>query len=337
MGKEQKKKLIIVVILLLILNLTLVFYTQINSFIVNFLEEKCNIVSKKNNLLVHFIDVGQGDAMAINMPTGEVVLIDTGTTEYNNEYIQYLKDNVLQHGRLKTIDYLILTHAHEDHIGGAMLLLNTFNVKNIVMPMLSNNTDCYNNLMSYVDDNCDYTTIDENFSINIDNFQVVPYLNTNANDLNKTCPIIRLDCFNYSFLFTGDIDETIEQILIDEHEDLLDVDVLKVAHHGAKTSTCDDFLEVVTPDYSVISAHDSKHPTDEVLSKLENTNSIILRTDTDGNILFKISKHYGMSIKTGNYFYVTNLSLDYIYIVVIADCVLLIVLGKIIFIKKNKK
>ena len=130
MKNKQKIKISIVLsVIMLTISLFCVFYAKINSTIENFMFNKFGVISRKGNLLVHFIDVGQGDAIAVNLPNDEVLLIDAGPKNNNVKFTNYVKQNVLNSKTDLVIDYLILTHADADHIGGAMLLLQEFDVK----------------------------------------------------------------------------------------------------------------------------------------------------------------------------------------------------------------
>ena len=112
------------------------FYSFINPKIINGLANSFNLVTSEKNLLVHFIDVGQADAIAINLPDGKTMLIDDGSKEYNVSYVNYLKENVTSSKTNNKIDYLVLTHADSDHVGGTMKLLKNFKIKTIYMPKI---------------------------------------------------------------------------------------------------------------------------------------------------------------------------------------------------------
>ena len=149
--KQKIKKLIIILIFMIIFTLSLVFYDVINSKIINVFANRFNIVSNKDNFLVHFIDVNQADAVAINLPDGKVMLIDNGSKEVNTTYVNYLRENVIHSKRNNYVDYLVLSHSDMDHIGGTMKLLKNFNIGTIYMPKLASNSNGYAEIINYLD------------------------------------------------------------------------------------------------------------------------------------------------------------------------------------------
>ena len=105
------------------------FQSWINPILVNVMCDRFKVIEVNNNLLIHTINVGQADAIAINLPDGKVLLIDDGSKYYNVEYVKYLKENVVNTKNNFEIDYLVLTHADSDHIGGTMKLLKNFKIQ----------------------------------------------------------------------------------------------------------------------------------------------------------------------------------------------------------------
>ena len=339
MSKSRKKKSIITLIIILaIISISYCFYNPLNIFFTDVLFDRFNVVSARDNLMVHYISVGQGDAIAINLPDGKVMLIDTGTEGFNTTYTKYLNEKVLNASFDKVIDYLVLTHGDLDHTGGALKLLQNFDVDHIYMPVVDGNSKKYKELKDYIVEN-DYSTqviesgiVISTDSYNIDFYGVSGYTNTNDN-----CPVIKLEYMDYSFLFTGDIPSEVELDFVAKYGDLLDADVLKVAHHGSKYSSCEEFVEIVSPMYSVISCGDNNygHPTSEAITVLENANSTILRTDTDGHILFAVGGSYDLDVMCGEYI-VSGFIFDYRILVLVIDAVLIFDIV-IILLKKDKK
>jgi len=338
MSKQKKKSVIINVSIILILSLFCIFHNFINKQLNKILFNHFSVVSKEDNLLVHFISVGSADAIAINLPDDKIMLIDTGSNYSRKDYINYLNNNVLNLKTNKEIDYLIVTHADIDHSGGTLSVLKNYNVKNLYLPELESTSNYYTELLSYVNDNYSYEYISSEIEISgndysIEIFGPLEYLNTN-----DSCPIIKLTYKNKSFLFTGDISSDVEQDFIKEYGDKLDCDVLKVAHHGSKYSTCDEFLGTITPDYAIISVkEDENHPSDRVLDSLNWVGATTLRTDNDGNIMFVVGEHFDLKYLSGVYS-VTGLILDIRFFVLIVDACLIVNIALIIVKKpKNKK
>lgn len=335
--KQKKKPIIILVSIMLVLALTCVFYNQINGWMIDRVAHKFDIVIRNNNLMVHFISVGQGDAIAINLPDDKVMLIDTGPQNTAATLTNYLNEKVLNTSRNDVIDYLILTHADSDHIGGALRVLQNFDVENIYMPIFENESIQFNSLISYVEEN-NYNIIEDlkdiecNIEYTIEAFG--PFEFTTSND---SCPIIKVSYMDTSYLFTGDISTSIENELILNFGDEMDCDVLKVAHHGSKYSTSLEFLEMVTPEYAVISCGSNSygHPTDVVINNIFDVGATLLRTDQQGNILFVEGKYYDLLMLNNDYM-INDFILDYRFIILVIDVIIFIYLI-ILIVKKPKK
>ena len=135
--KQKIKNLIILGVVILILSITCIFKSFFNPIVINFFVNEFDLVSIDKNILVHFINVGQADAAAINLPDGKVLLIDSGSESNNTDYVNYLKENVLHTKRNSYIDYLVLSHADMDHVGGTLKLLNEFNVGTVFLPKIA--------------------------------------------------------------------------------------------------------------------------------------------------------------------------------------------------------
>ena len=336
--KQKIKKLIVIFSIMLVITLTCVFHSTWHPFLIRVFANRFDIVTTKNNILVHFIDIGQGDATAINFPDGKIMLIDTGCEEHNTTYINYLKENVLNTQRRNYIDYLVLSHADMDHCGGTMKLLKNFKIGTIFIPKMPSSSQGYQEILNYVATNLNHETLGEEFIIKNKEYSITFFEILNETNTNDSSQVLKVESLNQSFLFAGDISTSVEQLYIDKYGNELDADVLKVSHHGSKNATSDEFLKVVTPKYAVISVgsdNDYGHPTGEVLEILSDNNVDVLRTDKHNDILFVDGEHYNF-YQTNGVYYITNMSLDYVEIVVIFD-VCLVVLIIVIIIKKDKK
>ena len=314
-----------------------IFHSWINPFIINGLEKRFNLVSNQNNLLVHFINVGQADAIAINLPDGKTMLIDNGSKKYNVDYIKYLKENVVHSKHNNKLDYLVLTHADSDHIGGTMKLLKNFEINTIFMPQIVSNSQTFEEIYNYVMKNCNYKTLGGEFEINKNGYKIKFFEQLNSVDTNNSSQVVKLEYKKKSFLFTGDITTDVEDDYILAYSNELNCDVLKVAHHGSKTSTSQMFLNRVTPQYAVLSVgenNDYNHPSDEIVDRLISNNIKILRTDKNGNILFVVGNDYNLLVLDGNY-YITGLTLDYSIYILCLDLILFVV-AILIVLKGNK-
>ncbi len=320
-----------------VLALSCIFYAPINKSLKVFLLENFSIVQLKDNLLVHYISVGQGDATAINFPDGRVMLIDAGPDDSASTLSSYLTNKVFNNQTDFTIDYFILTHADADHIGGAMRILSDFDIGIVYMPIIESETNVYKNLVKYINENNINSEIisakvELVGGVNLEIFEPLDRTSTN-----NTCPLVKLEFYDTSFLFTGDIDSSAESEFIRLYGDELDIDVLKVAHHGSSYSTSEEFIKATTPEYSVISVGENSygHPSSEVLNRLETNGVVNYRTDINGNILFFVGKDNENFILTTNYT-ITNLIIDYRLFVLTIDSVVLIEIV-ILSVRKCKK
>ncbi|MBR4351216.1 MAG: DNA internalization-related competence protein ComEC/Rec2 [Bacilli bacterium] len=232
------------------------------------------------NPRVYFLDVGQGDSSLIRIKNKNY-LIDTG-----GKYNYSLADNLIiplsRSVGVKKIDYLILTHGDYDHMGEAINLVNKFKVDNVVFNCGPYN-DLENELIKVLKNkNINYYTC-VNRVDNLEFLQTKKYDNENDNS-----NVIYTKLNNHKLLFMGDASITKEKDILNKYE-LSNIDVLKVGHHGSKTSSSKEFITEINPKYSIISVGKNNrygHPNKEVLDNLNK--SIIYRTDQDGSVLFKI-------------------------------------------------
>ena len=235
------------------------------------------------NIYVNYLDVGQGDSNLI-VYKNNALMIDTG-----GNYNYSVSDNIIKYLKslgLSKINTLIITHGDYDHMGEAINLVEKFKVENIIF-----NCGGYNDLEKDLIKVLDkkkipyYSCIKE---LKVDRSKL-QFLNTGIYDNeNDNSLVAYLNYNNYKFLFMGDAGLKVEEDLIEKYN-LQDIDVLKVGHHGSKTSSGKEFIDEVNPKYSIISAGKNNrygHPNKEVLDNLEK--SKIYRTYEDGSIMFKI-------------------------------------------------
>ncbi|MEH7357789.1 ComEC/Rec2 family competence protein [Priestia sp. 179-F W1.4 NHS] len=234
---------------------------------------------------VHYIDVGQGDSIYIKAPNGEDIVIDGGNKGKGNAVVSYLKKQ-----KVDDIEVLISTHPDADHIGGLDEIINAFKVENVYAPKVSNNTQAYKDFLNAVKKKkLKIQTAQAGVKLPVKdvNAQIVGPTKTYANsDLNDWSAVVHMAYKKNTFLFTGDAETKAEADMI-KAKKTLRADVLKVGHHGAKTSTSKNFLDAVKPKYAVISVGKNSygHPTSQVVNLLKNSKASILRTDQSGTIM----------------------------------------------------
>lgn len=258
----------------------------------NLLDDSKAMLSSDTKLRIHFIDVGQGDSILIQFPDGETSLIDGGSRGYEDSVLQYLKRQ-----GIKRIDYLIATHPHEDHIGGLPKLIQNLEISSVYMPKVSANTRIFEKLLAEIKDKgLKVTAAKAGMTIKDTGGVIYKVLAPNAvsyEEINEYSVVIKLTYLNKSFLFTGDAEKVSEDEMIDGKENL-SADVLKIGHHGGKTSTSKKFLERVNPQYAVISVgkqNDYGHPHEEILGRLRDRNIKVFRTDEAGTVLIQSDGH----------------------------------------------
>lgn len=243
---------------------------------------------------VHFIDVGQGDAALIVTPHGRAILVDTGGTmgeavDFDIGYRVVLP--YLRHYGIQELDYLFLTHGHQDHAGGAAGIAREISVKNIMLSQ-EKYTQAVANLLHVIPRNSVIIATYEGQRIELDGVVIeVLHADTGVNGQsgNEVSSVIRASYGKYSFLFTGDLPAHGEEQMLQSNKDISST-VLKVGHHGARTSSTAEFLQAVAPKYAVISVGNNNsfgHPHGDTIRRLEEQHSKIYRTDKQGAIVFK--------------------------------------------------
>lgn len=255
--------------------------------------KETNIQINKNTLQVHFINVGQGDSILIQV-NNKNLLIDSGPNKSEDKLKKYLKKL-----NISKFDYIIATHPHEDHIGNMSYIINNFDVLNFYAPKVENSTKAFETMVeSLIRKDLKIKVLKANIkSIDLGKNIVVDVFSPFSNsyeDLNNYSPIVKISYGNTSFLFTGDAEELSENEVLNAGFDLK-CDVLKIGHHGSSSSTSEKFLKASNPSIAVISVGEDNtygHPTDTVLSRLKETK--IYRTDINGNIVITSD---GLSLK----------------------------------------
>lgn len=253
----------------------------------------------ENNMVTHFIDVGQGDCILIQV-NHKNLLIDSGTSDSKQKLIRYLKKN-----NITRLDYIVATHPHEDHIGGMAKVIKTFEVGEFWAPKVITSTQAFEDMIrSLRAKNLKIKIAKPNTSLNLGPnttcVMLSPNKTTYENVNNYSCAI-KISYKNSTYLFTGDIETEAENEIMDTGYDIK-ADVLKVAHHGSKTSTSQEFLNKVSPKIAVISCgtdNDYGHPNKETLDKLKKLNCTVYRTDLDKTIVL-ISDGSNIKKLTGN-------------------------------------
>ena len=237
----------------------------------------------QGNMAVHFIDVGQGLAILVQSG-GENLLYDGGNRSHADEVVQYLKSQ-----QVETINYMISSHYDEDHLGGLVKCLDTFEVEHVLGSDYVHTSDLFNTFMNTATAHAiivEYPSVGDTYEFGTGSFTVMAPdgISQNSND---NSVVIRLVNGNNSFMFMGDAEETSEQDMISTGMNL-DCDVLSLGHHGSASSTSWDLLEAASPSWAVISCglnNSYGHPAAETMGKLSDMDIPVFRTDDQGTVI----------------------------------------------------
>ena len=265
------------------------FYLNIILLIIIYISPYLN-----SNFEVVMFEVGEADCHLIKYPYNKnTILIDTGKNEYKikNEVIPYLKSI-----GIKKIDYLIITHGDEDHIGGSITLINNFQVKNVILNK-GTFTDIEKELIKNLNKKKIPYQININ-KINLSNHTIYLLNNTKYNNENDNSIITYFTYQKYKFLYMGDASINTEDNLL-ENYNLNNISILKVGHHGSNTSSSKDFISQINPSISLISVGENNiyhHPNKEVINNL--SKSRIYRTDINNMVKLTINSKGILKVTT---------------------------------------
>jgi len=237
----------------------------------------------ESKLTVYFIDVGQADS-ALVLCDDKAMLIDGGNSADSDLIYSFLKNHEVEY-----LDYIVATHAHEDHVGGLAGALNYAKVGIALCPVTEHESKAFNNFIKYLDKQNVSITVPnhgDTFLLGGADVKIVGPIKP-SNETNNTSIVLKITYGETSFLFTGDAERNEEQDILEEGYDLSST-VLKVGHHGSNTATSYPFLREILPKYSVISCGTGNsygHPHENTLSRLRDADTIVYRTDIQGTII----------------------------------------------------
>ena len=238
-------------------------------------------------LAVHFIDVGQGDAILLSCD-GETAIVDAGTPQCEEDLLSYLQSQNI--GKPK---YIFATHPHADHIGSMAAVVDTFGCENFIMPEMVSYTQTFENMLSSVEQaGCQtaYGVAGDTFTLGDAQLKLLwPTEGFDTSDPNEISLVLQVTYGEYSFLLTGDAGKDAEEGFLSQVQP---VTVLKAGHHGSDTSSTEAFLQKAQPEYVVISVgagNSYGHPSPAMLERLDE-NCQVLRTDEKGSIVFTVKE-----------------------------------------------
>lgn len=244
----------------------------------------------QGKMMVDFIDVGQGDCTLITT-SDAVILIDGGEVGEAQTVINFLRNK-----NINKIDCCIATHPHSDHIGSLSKVFDEFEIVDVIMPDIPEaiipTTTTYERFLESVSENASSVipaVSGDVYSYGGIKIEILAPV-IDYDDLNNMSVVSRVTYGSTSIMLTGDAETASEKDILNELGSKYKSDILKVGHHGSKTSTCDKWLQAVSPEYAVISCgmdNDYGHPHKQLLNRLDKYEIDYYRTDLVGNISFQ--------------------------------------------------
>ena len=231
---------------------------------------------------VNFIDVGQALSILVTCD-GQSMLYDGGNVADGSLVVSYLES-----AGVTRLEYVICSHAHEDHVGGLAAVLAKFPAGHVYAPVTQNDTQCFQDFVKYTQQqglNVEIPAVGTSWQLGSATVQVLGPV-AQYDDTNDTSLVLRIDYGQTSFLLTGDMEQKAESDLVNSGANL-DVDVLQVGHHGSETSTGYVFLNSALPEVGVISVGEGNsygHPSENTLSRLRDAGVDVWRTDLAGTV-----------------------------------------------------
>lgn len=306
-AKNKRKKrlseiLITVVVLVLILALKPIFIDkkqEENSF--NDLSQNNVTQDQKReerpteevsgNIMLYMIDVGQADSFLF-VQRDNVALVDCGTRSTGKDAVEYIKNL-----GITKIDYVFGTHPHDDHMGGMYDIITSFEVGKIILPKVETGqvtTNWYIKLMKEISEGnyqVEYSQTGNIYQLGDATIEVLWQAEEPQSNINNYSSIMKVSFGEMDILMTGDAETEIEAEALNSKIDL-DAEILKIGHHGSDTSSSQEFLDAVDPDYGLISSklgNKYNHPTETTMNNLENMEVIVYRTDECGSVVATIT------------------------------------------------
>ena len=262
-------------------------------------------ICEADDLMIHFIDVGEGESILIQTPENSTVLIDTGNLMAGFKVIEYLKKNNIDY-----LDYLILSHPHPDHIGGSFLVLQMLRVGKIYdngadITEIAKSQDMYRWYKIFARHSDSYEALKAGDRLVIDEIALdvlwPPEVST-LTGFNNNSLVMILDYKEFRCLLTADTTIEAEKEILKQATNLK-ADILKVAHHGGDDANSGEFINAVSPKISILSINENNingYPSNKILKRLKKINSKLYRTDKHGDIVIKV-RNNDINITTEKY------------------------------------
>ena len=289
LNKKQKKLLAYAVVITIIGVIVYILdFTGVSSIseIKNVFGAIDGVKPVDSDFAVYYLDAGQSDCTIV-ICDDKVLMIDCGTYNQLNTIRQSIHSL-----EIDKIDYMLITHQHDDHMGSATDLLNDLKVENFIMPKLAQSNNVTSKTYNVLINSLDSKNINKIVAQDCKSFMLgeamVEILSpvTQSNNLNNMSVVLKITYGNTEFLFQGDAESKIENDLLRSDYDI-DVDVLKVGHHGSKTSSTDKYLDATSPQIAIISSgygNNYGHPNGTILERFEQKGITAFSTFLNGDI-----------------------------------------------------
>lgn len=240
-------------------------------------------VEVNGKFIASFIDVGQGDSIFLEFPNGKNMLIDAGEN-YESETVQ----SFINSKGYFSLDYVVGTHPHTDHIGGLESIIRRYEIGEIYLPKVVHTSKTYENLLTTINE-LGYKVNSAISGMEIINekgleVKILSPKNSNYSELNNYSVVIKIVFGNTSFLFMGDAETVVEDEILDE----VNADVVKVGHHGSDTSSSEEFVKSVNAKYAVImSGIDNQYdlPDKTIVDRWKSNGAEVYNTSENGNVI----------------------------------------------------
>lgn len=238
----------------------------------------------EGQLKIHYIDVGQADSILLTL-NDKAMLIDAGNNSDGDLVVDYITNQ-----GISTLDYVIGTHAHEDHIGGLDDVIDNFDIQTVLMPKVQNDTKTFEDVLdSLINKNLSVTSpnIGDIYDFSEAQFTILSCKNEKTDELNTSSIVLRLEFGEQSYIFCADAEKENEYAMMDSGLTLKS-NVIKIGHHGSTSSSLEKFLLAVDPQIAIISVgegNDYGHPHEKIVNRLNRLGIKTYRTDLHGTII----------------------------------------------------
>lgn len=318
-GKSGRKKIVRVIVIIGVLivlsylGIDLNEFTNLSNSQNKETQHTSNVSDQKDlegELILTMIDVGQADSFLL-VQNGKTALVDCGTRSTGENVVEHLK----QLGITK-IDYVFGTHPHDDHMGGMYDVITNFDIGTIIIPKVESGSvtaNWYMKLMKEINSggyNLEYASVGTLYHLGDATMKVIGPITKEQSNLNNYSTVLKVSFGEQDIIMTGDAEKEVEEEILLSKENI-DAEILKVGHHGSDTSSSEEFLDAISPDYALISSklgNKHEHPIKSTMEKLEDRNIKVYRTDESGTIVVTItSNNVSFNSEPGDYLSGTEL------------------------------